>query len=101
MFRRLVFYKLGKFFRIKGLDEELGRHYIRWARYVLEVFDADLTVEGLENIPADANRRLVILSNHQSQLDIPVLVASMDRKIGFVAKRELGRIPILGYFMGQ
>jgi 1-acyl-sn-glycerol-3-phosphate acyltransferase len=34
-------------------------------------------------------------------LDIPALTKAVDRITGFVAKRELGRIPVLNYWMRQ
>ncbi len=83
----------------KNTDALLEKAYIAWSDYILDTFKVDLNISGRENIPATTNRKIVILSNHQSQLDIPALVYSMNRSIGFVAKRELGRIPLLNYFM--
>jgi 1-acyl-sn-glycerol-3-phosphate acyltransferase len=73
--------------------------YMAWARFVLRRFDVSLRVEGAGNAPAEDGRRLVVVSNHQSQLDIPALVAALDRRIGFVAKKELASIPLLNYWM--
>jgi 1-acyl-sn-glycerol-3-phosphate acyltransferase len=77
----------------------LQRAYLSWGRYVLRVFDVELHVHGQEHIPQGIQRPLVVLSNHQSQLDIPSLGVGLGQVTGFVAKQELGRIPILAYWM--
>lgn len=53
-----------------------------------------LRVSGRENIPADG--AVLIVSNHISQIDPPVLgVAALPRKSHYMAKAELFRIPLL------
>jgi len=69
-----------------------------WARHVLHVAGVRLVVRGMENIPQ--TRRVAIISNHQSYFDIPVLMAVMPFLIGFVAKKELGRIPLMNLWLG-
>ena len=51
-------------------------------------------VRGAKAIAEDETA--IVMSNHRSHLDIPVLTANVPR-IRFVAKRELGRIPIFGW----
>jgi 1-acyl-sn-glycerol-3-phosphate acyltransferase len=90
--------------RLAGaMDPEawLTRQFQRWTGYVLKVFDVDLSMEGTEHLAQPAGRKLIIMSNHQSQLDIPCLAKAADRLIGFVAKRELARFPLLNYWMRQ
>jgi 1-acyl-sn-glycerol-3-phosphate acyltransferase len=43
--------------------------------------------------------RYVIASNHESFFDIPVLFASLPMPVRFVAKRNLFRLPFLGWSM--
>ena len=69
-----------------------------WARHALHVAGVNLIVRGKENIPSTG--RLAIISNHQSYFDIPVLMAVMPFLIGFVAKKELGRIPVINLWLG-
>lgn len=75
--------------------------YRRWARMLLRTFRARLRVEGAELLPADRSAPRIFLSNHQSQLDIPALVQAADESLGFVAKKELGKIPLLAFWMRQ
>ncbi len=89
--------------RWKGADREalLEGSYLRWAGLVLEKFQARVEVVNPENLPDFSVRPLVLLCNHQSQLDIPALVSVFSERLLFVAKIELSRIPLLAYWMRQ
>lgn len=52
-----------------------------------------LSVIGKENVPRRGG--LLVVSNHISMSDIPLLVASLPRKLVFVGKQELWRIPVM------
>jgi 1-acyl-sn-glycerol-3-phosphate acyltransferase len=101
MFNRLLVYGWMRLIGSQGLDARLLKDFRGWSAYVLGVFDVDLAVSGLENVPDAPGRKIIIMSNHQSQLDIPVLTRALDRLIGFVAKRELSKIPLLNFWMKQ
>lgn len=60
---------------------------------------AELILDGLDNIPAEGG--VVLCSNHQGAFDIPLLLGYMPRQLGFVAKQELRKIPLLGWWMAQ
>ncbi len=64
-----------------------------WGRLVVLTTGSKVKVIGLENI-AKAERTCFI-SNHQSLFDIPLLLGWLDRQTGFIAKKELKKIPIL------
>lgn len=64
----------------------------------LYIVGAKIKVIGLENIPDDS-RPLIIISNHQSFYDIPI-IAHLFRKntVKYVAKASLGKgIPTISY----
>lgn len=69
-----------------------------WARWIVRVCGMRLHVEGREHI--DPQRSYVIISNHQSHLDICATMVGLNRKILFVAKRELLKVPIFGQALG-
>ncbi len=68
-----------------------------WARVLMWAAGAKMHVEGLENI--DPHRAYIVVSNHQSLMDIPALVAALPLHLTIVAKKELFRIPILAQGM--
>lgn len=72
----------------------LGRTWIRW---ILRTFGIRVVVEGLERVPAQAP--VVLMSNHQSLVDIAAIVDTLPTSVSwrFVAKKELTRIPIFGW----
>jgi 1-acyl-sn-glycerol-3-phosphate acyltransferase len=55
---------------------------------------AKVRFEDLEGM--DWDRPLVVVANHQSWFDVFALAAYLPAKARFVAKEELGRIPIFG-----
>ncbi len=56
-----------------------------------------MTVTGLENIPDHS--RIIYIANHQGYADIPFLMANLPSTIGYIAKKELKKVPILGLWM--
>ena len=65
---------------------------------IMEQFGCDLHVHGEENIPEKGP--VVIMLNHQSYADIPVMFAVFRKfQFGFVAKEYLAKAPVLGQWM--
>jgi 1-acyl-sn-glycerol-3-phosphate acyltransferase len=56
-----------------------------------------LEVRGIEHVPADGP--LLIVSNHSSLLDPPIVGGACPRPLTFMAKAELFRIPGFGEFI--
>ncbi|MGL5353473.1 MAG: lysophospholipid acyltransferase family protein, partial [Clostridium sp.] len=53
---------------------------------------------GEENIPEGP---CVFVGNHTSILDCPLLMVTAKRSVGFIAKKELIKVPIIGYWISQ
>jgi len=68
-----------------------------WAPGLLWGAGARLEVEGLDRM--ESHRPYLVVANHLSMMDVPVLFRALDRPLRFVAKRELGRLPFLGWYM--
>ncbi|MCX5774220.1 MAG: lysophospholipid acyltransferase family protein [Fusobacteria bacterium] len=73
----------------------------RWAKLNILVMGTKVSVsyEKFEAINDIKDEAIVIVSNHQSKADIPLLLGYFIRPIGFVAKIELKNMPILKYWM--
>ena len=65
-----------------------------WGRFIFLVSSCPMSISGKENLP-DHNR-MIYISNHQAFSDIPFLMAMLPTTIGFIAKKELGRVPFIG-----
>ncbi len=68
-----------------------------WGRSILFVSRVKVSVKNLSNI--DPDRSYIYMSNHQSNFDIPVLLAYLPVQFRWLAKAELFNIPIFGYAM--
>ena len=69
-----------------------------WSRRLLAVADIRLKVSGRQYL--QPGEPYVVMSNHQSHYDIPVLFQALRIPMRMVAKRELFRIPFMGRAMG-
>ena len=65
-----------------------------WGRSILFVSRVHVDVHGLENIPSESS--CILMANHQSNFDIPVLLGCLPVQFRWLAKEELFRIPIFG-----
>lgn len=61
---------------------------------VLRLFRITFRVEGLEKV--DPSRPYVIVANHQSHFDPPILICAFPQTLYFVLKKELLSVPFLG-----
>jgi 1-acyl-sn-glycerol-3-phosphate acyltransferase len=66
-----------------------------WARSILRL--AGISVRVLHPERLDPARSFVIVSNHESFCDIPVLLATLPMSLRFMAKRSIFRVPVLGW----
>ncbi len=69
-----------------------------WTWAILKIGGVRLKIRGLDQI--DPSRPYIFMSNHQSNIDIPVLVQSLPKfQLRWLAKRELVFIPFFGWAM--
>jgi 1-acyl-sn-glycerol-3-phosphate acyltransferase len=73
-----------------------GRWFRRLGRAIARVNPWRLHISGQENITA--NQVYVIVSNHQSLADIP-LISHLRVNAKWLAKAELFRVPLLGWML--
>lgn len=68
-----------------------------WSRKLIEHAGIDIEVHGREHIVQGDS--YVVMSNHQSHYDIPVLFQALQVPLRMVAKKELFQVPIWGQAM--
>jgi len=68
-----------------------------WGRTLLFGARVKVTFKNPDNI--DPSRSYIYMSNHQSNFDIPVLLAYLPVQYRWLAKVELFRIPVFGFAM--
>lgn len=75
-----------------------SQRIVSWAfRVILFLSGAKYEVKGLENIPKDA--AVLYVSNHRSYFDIVLAYSTVPTLTGFVAKKEIKKVPILRVWM--
>lgn len=86
---------VGGIFRARpGLHDWVHRN---WGRTELWAAGVRVLPDGLEHVQTD--RPQIFVANHQSIFDIFAILATMPASVRFVAKRELGRLPIFAAAM--
>lgn len=80
--------------KLKGVLYELGHMGVGLA---LGLAGIRYVVTGREHIPK--GRAVVFCSNHESNVDPPVLFQALDRRLHVLFKAELKKLPILGRVM--
>lgn len=70
---------------------------VGWARWILWCYGIRVELEGPGVSALSTMRGSVFVSNHQSALDIPLMVKIITGDSSFIAKRELLWIPFFGW----
>ena len=88
------------------LERFTGIHFLRgpvhlithgWGQLMCFLGGARIRVEDRSDLaPGEA---VLIVSNHQGDFDIPMLLAVIRRPLAFVAKKELAHIPLVSAWM--
>jgi 1-acyl-sn-glycerol-3-phosphate acyltransferase len=74
--------------------EDIDRRLLSWGEACVRHAALDLAI--LDREVVDWSRAYVVMSNHQSYLDIPALAVALRGKVRFIAKQELFKVPLWG-----
>jgi 1-acyl-sn-glycerol-3-phosphate acyltransferase len=74
-------------------------HSIRSAVWIAARLVHRVVIEGRENVPREGG--LIVASNHQSHVDIPLLAATVPRVVTFVARDTLEESRLLAFVMRE
>lgn len=79
------------------IDKLVALGSINWGKNIFYDTNSTISVKGLENLPKD--RACVYIANHQGYMDIPVLLGFLEKSMGFIAKIEILKVPVLSKWM--
>jgi 1-acyl-sn-glycerol-3-phosphate acyltransferase len=68
-----------------------------WSRMILWTARIHVTVRGLNHIPQEGS--CVFCVNHQSHMDIPIILVALPVQFRFLSKKQLFDIPFLGWHL--
>ena len=84
----------------KNFDAWLEHKIQDFSRFCMKVLRVDLTIEDQAQLgKVDWSRPVFVVGNHNSFADIPIVFLAIQKTVGFVAKKSLGRIPFLNFWM--
>ncbi len=91
-----VLYIIGRF-NMRRRDV-ISYRIVSWAfRVIMFIAGTKVDVIGYDRIPKD--KAVLFVGNHRSMFDIVINYALLPPCMGFVAKKELSRIPFLSWWM--
>ena len=70
-----------------------------WGRFCTRLMGITVKITGREHYNPEDN--YLIISNHAGMADIPFILGSIHLNMRFVAKEELGEIPVFGWALKQ
>jgi 1-acyl-sn-glycerol-3-phosphate acyltransferase len=91
--------RLNKAGKNKEKVELIDRFILKCTKKLVKISGADVTVTGTENVPSD--EPVLYVGNHQGNMDIPLLYSTAPQTMAFVAKKEMEKIPLLGYWIKE
>ncbi len=92
----LIEYIIGRF-KYRAMVASSQWIVVRAFHVILFISGVKRTVIGLENIPK--NEPILYIANHRSYFDVPIAYVSLPTLTGFMAKKEIAKIPILKTWM--
>jgi len=85
----------GLFIKDAGKKEAFYRANAKlWGRLLMNASLIKVNIDGLENIPPDTN--VIYTPNHQSYIDIFILLKYLPGTYKFVIMRKLFKVPVIG-----
>ena len=93
---QLVLWIVGKF--NLTTKKQISLSLVSWAFRVVKILaGVNLTVIGEENVPKDQS--VLYIGNHKSYFDIVLSYARVPRLTGYIAKKEILKVPVLSQWM--
>lgn len=81
----------------KSADEYVFNTARGIAKHIIKISRSKTIVKGLENIPKEP---CVFVCNHQAIFDVFLLISNIEINTGFIAKKEIKKYPLIGFWIG-
>lgn len=95
-FKKMKLKSLYKHASKEEAEKYLHQIVMNWAKFIIDRIGVKVEVRGKENLPES---NCVFIMNHQGALDIPTILANIDKPMGFISKKEMLKIKPLSYWM--
>lgn len=96
LFLRFYLFILEKIVSHERYNDSLYKIVNNWANHILKVIGVNVNIKGIENVPEG---NCLIVSNHQGNADFLILMAKLNKQMGFIAKKEILKLHIVGTWM--
>ncbi|AOE49545.1 Phospholipid/glycerol acyltransferase [Kangiella sediminilitoris] len=83
----------------ESLRPKVDRVIHRWGQSLVKRVKLKWTVKGDFESQVEEGRRVIILANHSSAYDIPLIFAALPGSIRMISKKELFKVPLLSSAM--
>ncbi|MBQ7429471.1 MAG: 1-acyl-sn-glycerol-3-phosphate acyltransferase [Butyrivibrio sp.] len=78
--------------------KEISLSFVQWGfKCILFLTGAKIDIRGEENVPTDTP--VLYVGNHRSYFDIVITYSRVPRLTGYIAKKEMTKVPILSRWM--
>lgn len=82
----------------KESADYISLHIVQWAFGVIRFLSGvKPEISGIENIPKD--RSVLFIGNHSSFFDVILTYPLMERRTGYISKKEFEKVPLLPIWM--
>lgn len=83
----------------KGTRTDIDTLLRRWSQSLLNAADVSYQVYNPHQVVPSPGHSYIIMSNHASHYDIPLIFMSLQGSIRMIGKKELFRVPVWGHAM--
>ena len=69
----------------------------RWAKHMLQIVDLRYSISDPYHLSLEEGKPYILMSNHASHYDIPLILVALPGHIRMIAKKELTQVPVWGH----
>ncbi|WP_422123355.1 lysophospholipid acyltransferase family protein [Planococcus sp. X10-3] len=81
---------------VEEYDKLIHTEPSKWATEIMRRTKSEVSVEGLHFLPEGP---ALLVSNHEGNFDIPVILSSIPKPFGFISKTEVKKLPVIPVYM--